>query len=294
MEEIDKCFIIMPFRETSPSHTEDYWKRHFELFLKPFIQDRGHIIVERSERMRTDLLHEIIKNLILSRIVIADITNLNPNVLWELGVRQSFKYKTIIIAEEGTEKPFDISKKGILEYPKKDDSDYHNKSIKFHLDLVEAIQDCKINPDKPDSPVLEIIEGRSSIFPLIQKQENLRKIEAFLIEIEYNKTVLNRIMQYIQENKWKIFQIYPTSRLKLQSCNLLLTNRYLYEDETFYQRIHEFSAEFERINSELNTWAIQGNQAIFYLKKNVPKLQEEINDLVLLIEEAKKKLSSVI
>ena len=49
-------------------------------------------------------------------IVIADLTDHNSNVLWELGVRQSFKHSTITIAEVNTKIPFHFSHKGILFY----------------------------------------------------------------------------------------------------------------------------------------------------------------------------------
>jgi len=42
------------------------------------------------------------------------LTDYNPNVFWELGVRQSFKHNTITIAEEGVILPFDVSSLKIL------------------------------------------------------------------------------------------------------------------------------------------------------------------------------------
>ena len=87
MKLIQKCFIILPFSQTTEEHTEDYWTNHFNHFLKPIIHDKTKIIVELSEPMRTGVLQDIIKNLIFSSVVIADITDLNPNVMWELGVR---------------------------------------------------------------------------------------------------------------------------------------------------------------------------------------------------------------
>ena len=62
----------------------------------------------RSHPLRGDMVREIITNLVMAPIVIADITDENPNVYWELGVRHSFEHGTIIIAEEGTKRRFDI------------------------------------------------------------------------------------------------------------------------------------------------------------------------------------------
>jgi hypothetical protein len=60
-------------------------------------------------------------------IVIADLTDSNPNVYWELGVRHSLKSGTILIKDHNYKIPFDLSKIGILSYyPEK-----HIKHEKF-------------------------------------------------------------------------------------------------------------------------------------------------------------------
>ena len=115
-EKKNKCFVIMPFSKSSESHTEEYWTSHFENFLKLEIEKIPNLEVHRSAELRSDIIKEIIKDLYLSDFVIADLTDHNPNVFWELGVRQSLKYGTITIAEDGTDLPFDISTKGTLFY----------------------------------------------------------------------------------------------------------------------------------------------------------------------------------
>ena len=148
----------MPFSKTSEKHTEEYWTHHFDAFLKPLIEETGDLKVFRSKALRGDLVKEIVENLYNSNIVIADLTDKNPNVFWELGVRQSFKHGTITIAEEGTKLPFDIITKGTLYYYPGN----HIKLQEFRTQLKRAVRDCLDNPDKPDSRVLEILPSRLS------------------------------------------------------------------------------------------------------------------------------------
>ncbi|RPI80726.1 MAG: hypothetical protein EHM34_09650 [Nitrosopumilales archaeon] len=156
-----KIFVIMPFSKTTNDHTETYWTNQFDYLLKATIGNFIDIPIERSKPVRTDILRDIVKNLIFSQIVLADITDLNANVLWELGVRQSFTNGTIVIAEKGTPIPFDISIKGILLYPKLNtDPKYHEELEKFKKDLKIAINDCLTNPELSDSHVLETLSGR--------------------------------------------------------------------------------------------------------------------------------------
>ena len=151
-----RCFVIMPISKTTVEHSEDYWRKHFETFLEPLIKECGNLEVFRSEPLRGDLVKQIIEDLCYSPIVVADLTDKNPNVFWELGVRQSFKHGTITIAEAGTKIPFDISTKATLYYYPKN----HLKNEAFREKFKKAIKDCLSNPDSPDSQVLEVIPGR--------------------------------------------------------------------------------------------------------------------------------------
>ena len=128
-----KCFVIMPFSESSPTRTEKYWTIHFEQFLKLEIQKVPNVEVQRSEELRADIIREIIKDLYHSDIVVADLTDLNPNVFWELGVRQTLKSGTITIAEVGAVLPFDVSTKSTLFYYPGDDE----RNKEFLNDLIK-------------------------------------------------------------------------------------------------------------------------------------------------------------
>ena len=96
-----KCFVIMPFAQSSDEHTEEYWTNHFYKFLKPEIEKIPSLKASRSDELRGDILKKIINDIYNSYVVVADLTDHNSNVFWELGIRQSFKYRTITTAEEG-------------------------------------------------------------------------------------------------------------------------------------------------------------------------------------------------
>lgn len=192
-----KCFVIMPFSSTK-THSEDYWSRHFTHFLKPLIEECGDIAAFRSEPLRGSITNQIITDLIFSQIVVADITDYNPNVFWELGVRQSFRHGTITIAEEGTKPPFDITTKGILYY----NSDHQNIG-EFKKKFQEAIRDCVENPQGTDSQVLEAITGRGSLYFIINRDEILRKTWAVLRECSHNLKEINTLYENLEKHKAK-------------------------------------------------------------------------------------------
>ena len=163
----------MPFSKTTDDHTKKYWTDHFEEFLKPQIKSAvPGIKVERSRVIRDDLLTGIIQNLFSADIVVADLTDHNPNVFWELGIRHSFKHGTVILAEKGTKFPFDISRLGIHEY-----SGESLSERKFDTDFSEAIIDCIKNKERPDSHVLEVLGGRGTLWYTFRKQEILLQLQ---------------------------------------------------------------------------------------------------------------------
>ena len=230
----------MPFSETTKERTKEYWTDHFENFLKPIIEENPEFQAFRSEPIRGDMIDEIIKQLAFCPIVIADLTDLNANVFWELGVRQSFKHGTITIAEKDTTLPFDIFSKGTLFYYPKN----HIKNQKFITKLKKAIADCKTNPRKSDSHVLDVISGRGTLFEMFKKDEAKRRVDALIIESIANISLNKHIYQKITENKKNPKERkWVTAKFRTLALELLLTNRYLDENENFYiGALNAFSA----------------------------------------------------
>ncbi|MCW4016357.1 MAG: hypothetical protein NWF06_08305 [Candidatus Bathyarchaeota archaeon] len=283
------CFIIMPFSQTTDEHTENYWTEHYEYFLKPIIEEIPTLNALRSEPLRGDLIREIIKDLVFSPIVVADITDLNPNVFWELGIRQSFKHGTITIAEQGTRIPFDIGSKGTLFYYPKN----HIKNQIFRRKLKTAILDCMSNPKRPDSQVLEIITGRGTVFQLFQREQTIRRVDALITECENNLFLNTTIYKIIEKNlsdpknkKW------TTAKFRTLALELLITNRYLDEDESFYEIATFAFYALENKNSAIDKWFTNDEHTENWFLKPLmkEKYTEAVKNLMKKLKKIKKKL----
>lgn len=245
-----KCFVIMPFSKTTLSHTEGYWTDHFGKFLKPLIEKFGNINVERSKAIRGDIVREIISNLLSADIVVADLTDSNANVYWELGVRQSFKHRTITIAQDKTKLPFDISGKGTLFYY----CDNHIKNSEFEENLKEAINDCIKNAGRPDSHVLETITGRGSFYEIIHREEIERKLTALIFECYANSMTYDKISNRAKKNDETNNQVYITTLMRLPAVELLITNRYLNANREFYLYAEKYFDHLSSVNGRLLMW----------------------------------------
>jgi len=84
----------------------------FKHLIEPVIRD---IAGSDAELIRADQLGrpgristQILQQLVKASVVIADLTDLNSNVLYELGIRQALLKPYILVAQKGTELPFDL------------------------------------------------------------------------------------------------------------------------------------------------------------------------------------------
>jgi hypothetical protein len=147
------CFVIMPFSGTTKKHTTEYWTRFFTEFIKPSVEHLGYVC-ERSIARPTHIIKDILAKLVESDIVLAVLTDFNPNVWYELGVRHTFRNGTIMIIEEGKKPPFDIQEYGFIQYQDSlaGKTDFE-KQLKIFIESIEKT-------NKTDSPVRDFLDQR--------------------------------------------------------------------------------------------------------------------------------------
>lgn len=285
------CYVIMPFSESSPEHDETYWTDHFDNFLKPIIEDDEKFFAQRSEPLRENIAREIINNLYSSPIVIADLTDYNPNVFWELGVRQSYKNGTITIAEKETLLPFHISYKGTLFYSKNKEKD-----LKFKQQLKKALIDCISNPSVSDSIVLESLIGRGTLFQTFFREETLRRVESLVNECIYNQNLFSHALSKAIENSVKKFRLKKFGVLPLlrnTSIDLLISNRYIEADNEFYIIAETYWTILASINKNLENWngnsSWTGKNLIFLISEAKPIIEKFLENL----QQKKEEITSI-
>lgn len=148
-EEKKMCFVIMPFSSTQ-SCDEEEWTEIFEKLVKPAVEDSGfNYECKRANLLHGEIIEHIMDNLNRAQLVIADLTDKNPNVLYELGVRHALRDVAILISQDKKDIPFDLQPYIVLKYgwKLKDERDSFKKSIR------EAIFSIELNPSLATSPV---------------------------------------------------------------------------------------------------------------------------------------------
>jgi hypothetical protein len=174
----------MPFGKTT-SCTEEEWTSIFEELFKPVIMELGYEC-RRSNATRGSLIKGIIQDLDLGWVVLADLTDQNPNVFYELGVRHALKDRTILVAQNRNFIPFDLESYANHVY----DWKTPKGKEEFTAKITALFEDVDRDPNREDNPVSDFLGTAERVI-------RNRPIEPRVEEIEQRLEVLEVTMRAI-------------------------------------------------------------------------------------------------
>jgi hypothetical protein len=103
-----KCFAIMPFRERESNRSKGFFDEVLKVLIAPAGRDAGFEVLT-ANREGSDVIQATIVNQLLDAdLVLADLTENNPNVLFELGLRIAEDKPVALIRAKGTAPIFDV------------------------------------------------------------------------------------------------------------------------------------------------------------------------------------------
>lgn len=110
------CFVIMPISDIF-GYELGHFRRVYTHIIKPACEEAGFIPIRADDILTTNYIAiDIIKKIINSDMSICDLSGRNPNVLYELGIRQAFNLPVTLIKDKKTERIFDIQGFRDIEY----------------------------------------------------------------------------------------------------------------------------------------------------------------------------------
>jgi hypothetical protein len=94
-----------------------HFKRVYEYIIKPACEKAGFIAIRADDVQKMNMIAiDVIRKIIQSEMAICDLSARNPNVFYELGIRQSFDLPVVLIKDEITSRAFDIQGFRDIEY----------------------------------------------------------------------------------------------------------------------------------------------------------------------------------
>ena len=107
MVQKEQCFIITPIGDEN-SEIRRHIEGIIDAVIKPALEEWYEIEVAHRISTPGSITKQIIEAIYNSKLVIANLTNCNPNVMYELALRHGIGKPVIMIAVEGTKLPSDI------------------------------------------------------------------------------------------------------------------------------------------------------------------------------------------
>jgi uridine kinase len=152
--------------------------------IKKAVEDQGLVCVRLDDdALPKNIPARIVREIIESDLIIADLTEPNPNVYYELGISHAIGNKTIVISQNLENLPFDVRNESTLGYTST------KEGIKLlYYELQRIIKRLLAHPDQP-SNIVQIagrdyfdLQGkiRITLKDLIEEKQRVQAFQQYL------------------------------------------------------------------------------------------------------------------
>lgn len=124
------CFVLMPF-------SEEWSARIFEGPIRETVENMGLQCLRADNLSGPIVIEDIWIKINQCAFIIADVTNKNPNVMYELGIVHTIGKPAILITQDMSNIPFDFLH--LRHHKYEDDSEKHNEISKKINSLILSI-----------------------------------------------------------------------------------------------------------------------------------------------------------
>lgn len=152
--------------------------------LEPLLDDMGYdVFVAHKISLTGSITKQVIEHLLEDDLVICNLSELNPNVMYELAVRHAAGKPVVTLAEQGTRLPFDIADERTI---------FYTNDMRGVAELTPALQDAiseSADREDQDNPISRVRQHRALIDSLDQGEakniliDRLENIEDLLRQL---------------------------------------------------------------------------------------------------------------
>lgn len=269
------CFVISPIhREKTENHQK--FREVLEFVIKPAVDEVGFgLKVLRADDIERagSFIKDILEYISGAFVVIADLTEQNPNVFYELGVKHSLSPRTILIAQSLDDIPSDLREYRTIIY---DVTAKGAATFKQRID--KYLREIKEEPQRLDNPVLDRLG--------IAVEKRTQELEGQVAQLE---SQLESVLKKGQPKKVEVpsgtgsVQTRLSRILKLKNIEYCYTNLYtvLGEGENTIKFIFpKGSGDFQLVRPP------EGRE-LFYisLQSRIVNIEHELADIRVLMGE---------
>ena len=178
----EKCFVIMPISDQG-DYPQGHFTKVYEQIIKPSVEEAGYEAYRVDENNICDaILNKIFSAIQECPMAICDLSNRNPNVLYELGLRQAYDKPVVLIQDDQTDKIFDVSGISTVFY----------KSTRLYEDVIKARENIR-------NAILATKNGKANTLAKIMKVSAADFSQVEVSQDDKMNVVLNGIYNEIKK-----------------------------------------------------------------------------------------------
>jgi hypothetical protein len=171
------CFIISPFGDDNTS-TRRATEGLIKAVIRPVLSELGFFVISSLDiDTPGSITDQVIKHLLNDDMVIANLTDLNPNVMYELAVRHAKRLQVVSLVRFGTKLPFDITSERTI---------FYNDDMAGVIELREKLKsavESSLKEERQDNPIYRAIKDEY-IIQNIAKEEDKDVMKYILKELQ--------------------------------------------------------------------------------------------------------------
>jgi len=236
----------MPFSATNTTTQEEWNRIYTDLFVPAWKE--VYYDCERISIARGSITRAIIELLWSADVVFADLTDTNPNVMYELGVRHTFQKPSMMVRRKNSEMPFDVKDYVIYDY---ENSPTGLKELRENIK--KYVKDVEMNPERSDNPVWDFLHYGKYMMNYLVTTEAKPKLVSLHEEISMNISgIVSTRKKMLEDGRLKpqhgmlLGALWGT--LRIDCLAHLITTRYTSFEQTdwdqlvgLYQQLRVFS-----------------------------------------------------
>lgn len=179
-----KCFIVTPIGADN-SNIRRAADGLIDAVIEPVCKRLGlEVFVAHRIETTGSITSQVIEHILDDDLVICNLTELNPNVMYELGVRHSARLPVISLAQKGTSLPFDISDERTIFFDN-DMAGVHALQPQLEKMIGLALKDVE-----PDNPIYRVKTNK-----IMKELHPQNDVESYLIDrLDRFESTFNRFM----------------------------------------------------------------------------------------------------
>jgi hypothetical protein len=148
-EEKKICFVISPIGEED-SETRKRSDQVLKHIITGAVEQLGYEVVRADKISEPGIItHQILQHIVDAPLVIADLTERNPNVFYELALRHAIRKPLVQLIKKGELIPFDVAATRIIQF------DLHNLDSvdAAKTEIIAQVKSLEAGKNETDNPI---------------------------------------------------------------------------------------------------------------------------------------------